>query len=56
MKYGQFSHCDSCFYLQQITTDPQPSTFFTRGTHQLKVVGNVYENPDMVLLKEKGIS
>ena len=48
VKFGQFMYSDACFFLEEISDSNPPLRFFSRGIDQTEIIGNIYENPELM--------
>ena len=48
VKFGQYMYSDACFFLEEISDTNPPLRFFSRGIDQTEIIGNIYENPELL--------
>ena len=48
VKFGQYMYSDACFFLEEISDINPPLRFFSRGIEQTEIIGNIYQNPELL--------
>ena len=48
VKFGQYMYSDACFFLEEISDTNPPLRFFSRGIDQTEIIGNIYQNPELL--------